>query len=213
MNNEVQSTARLAGFLMVFSFVFFLIHIVVDMTHGVKLPSMFMHCLYSLIISAYGLALCLVFRKFDPILPAFVGLWFAAQGLFLLLQGCIVLSGLVFPENFSFIPTTTSSEPLSSLEVAMNKIGRTGYICQGLAVLTLAVLILRTEAVTRWVGWLGMVAGVLSLLFGLTGMAGLLNDTASAVSFLLLSPIYFSFVLILGCKLFSGNVNEPAASS
>lgn len=212
MNSE-RNTARLAGILLVTSFILFLFHIVVDMTQGVEAPSIFSHCLYGLVVSAAGLALYLVFREHDPILPTFVGFWFAAAGLFLLLQGNMVFSGLVFSEDFSFIPTVTSPVPLSSLEIAANKIGRSGYICQGLGVLTLGVLLLRTGAIARWIGWLGCAAGVLALLFGLLGMAGLLDDTASAIGFLLLGPVHFVFILALGFRLISGNVSRPVPSN
>lgn len=210
MNNE-GNTTRLAGLLLVGCFFLFVLHMAVDILHGVKFPSIFSHWVYGLVVSSSGVALYLALRKYDQVLPTFIGFWFVAQGLFAILQGNIVMAGLVFAQDFSYIPTVTSPDPLSSVEIISNKIGRTSFICQGLGELTLALLVLRTEVVARWIGWLGRVAGTVALLFGLFGMAGLMNDDVSTIAFLALGPLHFGFILALGFKLISGNIAQPSS--
>ena len=202
MSSE-RRTERLAGMLLLLSFFLYLIHIVTAFTQGIELPTMFFYLLYGFSFSAAGVALYMVFREHDPVLSLFAGFWLVAHSLFAILEVDVIQAGLVFPEDFSFIPEETSPTAVSSIEVAMDKIGRSAYVFQGLGLLSVAVLAMRTGVVVPLVGWFGIAGGAMALLGGLVSLAGLVTYEAASRVFPFIALVTFLFILILGFKLYS----------
>ncbi len=89
----------------------------------------------------------------------------------------------------------------SSLELTMDKIGKSAFVFLGLGLLPVGVLILRTGSVARWIGWLGSAAGVLVFFGSFAGLAGILVRPASDVVIAIASLPTFAFMLILGLRL------------
>ena len=164
--------------------------------------------LYGFPVSLAGLALYMTFRKHDPTLAMFGGFGFASHGLFVVLTAAVLLVGLRFPQEFAFFGA--ESGPVagiaSSLELTMDKIGKSAFVFLGLGLLPVGVLILRTGAVARWIGWLGSAAGILAFFGFLAGLAGILEDRAIEVVIPSVMLPSFAFMLILGFRLISREV-------
>ncbi|MFQ5932466.1 MAG: DUF4386 domain-containing protein [Nitrospiraceae bacterium] len=208
-----RSTERLAGLLLVSSFFLFLGHVVTDSTLGHGRASVVFFLLYGFPVSLTGLALYMTFRKHDPTLAMFGGFGFASHGLFVVLTAAVLLVGLRFPQEFATFGA--ESGPVagiaSSLELTMDKIGKSAFVFLGLGLLPVGVLILRTGAVARWIGWLGSAAGVLGFFGFLAGLAGILGDRASGVVIPITMITPFAFMLILGLRLVSREVRGETA--
>ena len=209
-NLSKRSTERLAGFLLVSSFFLFLGHVVTDSTLGHGRASVVSFLLYGFPVSLAGLALYMTFRKHYPTLAMFGGFGFASHGLFVVLTAAVLLAGLRFPQEFATFGA--ESGPVagiaSSLELTMDKIGKSAFVFLGLGLLPVGVLILRTGAVARWIGWLGSAAGVLGFFGSLAGLAGILVGRASVVVIAIALIPTFAFMLILGLRLVSREVSS-----
>ena len=209
-----RSIERLAGILLVSSFFLFLVHVVTDSTLGTGRASVVLFLLYGFPMSFSGLALYMTFRKHDPTLAMFGGFGFASHGLFVVLTAAVLMVGLRFPQEFATFGA--ESGPVagiaSSLEMAMDKIGKSAFVYLSLGLLPLGVLILRTEAVARWIGWLGSAAGVLGFFGWLAGLIGILDDRAFEAVIPIVMITTFPFILILGIRLISREVREEIAN-
>lgn len=207
------STERLAGILLVSSFFLFLGHVVADSTLGHGRASIVFFLLYGFPVSLTGLALYMTFRKHDPILAMFGGFGFASHGLFVVLTAAVLLVGLRFPQEFALFGA--ESGPVagiaSSLELTMDKIGKSAFVFLGLGLLPVGMLILRTGAVARWIGWLGSAAGVMGFFGSLAGLAGILGGRDSEVVIAIAMIPTFAFMLILGLRLVSREVRGEIA--
>ncbi len=211
-----RSTERLAGILLVSSFFIFLGHLVTDSTLGHGRASVVFFLLYGFPVSLAGLALYITFRKHDLTLAMFGGFGFVSHGLFVVLTAAVLLVGLRFPQEFATFGAESGpvTGVASSLELTMDKIGKSAFVFLGLGLLPVGVLILRTGAVARWIGWLGSVAGVLGFFGSLAGLAGILGRPASEVAIAIPMIPTFAFMLILGLRLVSREVRrEPADRS
>ncbi|MDH3689461.1 MAG: DUF4386 domain-containing protein [Gammaproteobacteria bacterium] len=190
------------------SFFLFLGHVVTDSTLGHGRASVVFFLLYGFPVSLAGLALYMTFRKHDPTLAMFGGFGFASHGLFVVLTATLLLVGLRFPQEFATFGA--ESGPVagiaSSLELTMDKIGKSAFVFLGLGLLPVGVLILRTGAVARWIGWLGSAAGVLEFFGFLAGLAGILVGRAAEVVIPIAMLPSFAFMLILGFRLISREV-------
>ena len=202
-----RRTERLAGILLMLSFFLYLFHIVVVYTHGIALPAIFLALIYGFTFSAASVALYLVFRDAHLPLALLAGFWLVAQSLFGILEVCIIQAAFVFPDDFSFIPTVTSLTALSGLEVAMDKIGRSSTVFQGLGLLSVAVLAMRTKVIGSLVGWFGAIGASSSLIASLVSLANLATYETLSNFFPLIALVNFLFILILGIKLFSRGSN------
>lgn len=208
-----RSTERLAGILIVSSFLLFLGHVVADSALGHGRASMVFFLLYGFPVSFTGLALYMTFRKHDPTLAMFGGFGFAFHGLFVVLTSAVLLAGLRFPQEFAIFGAESGSVAgiASSLELTMDKIGKSAFVYLGLGLLLVGVLILRTGAVARWIGWLGSAAGVLGFFGSLAGLTGILGGRDSEVAMAITVIPTFAFMLILGLRLISREVRGETA--
>ncbi len=83
----------------------------------------------------------------------------------------------------------------------MDKIGKSSFAFLGLGLSLAGVLILMTDALPRWTGWLGIVVGVSGFLASLVGLAGIL---AREIAELTVGVAYLTnlvFMSILGLRL------------
>ncbi len=208
-----RSTERLAGILLVSSFFLFLGHVVTDETLGHGRASVVFFLLYGFPVSLTGLALYMTFRKHDPTLAMFGGFGFASHGLFVVLTAAVLLAGLRFPQEFAIFGAEGGPVAgiASSLEMTMDKIGKSAFVFLGLGLLPVGVLILRTGAVARWIGGLGSAAGGLGFFGFLAGLAGILVGRAAEVVIPIAMLPSFAFMLILGLRLISREVRGETA--
>lgn len=192
---------RLAGGLLVVSLTLFLGHIVTLLTLGTGLTTIVFVLFYGFPVSLAGLALYMIFRVHDPILALFSAFGFVSHGLFVVLAAALLLAGLEFPQEFATFGGGGASSvagAASALELSMDKIRTSAFVFLGLGVLPLGVLIARSGAVARWVGWLGLVAGFLGFFGLLAGLAGILGGLLSPA---VAAMIAFAFMLTLGVRL------------
>ena len=202
MNSE-RRTERIAGILLIVSFILYLFHIITAFTHGVKLPTMYLYILYGFSMGSAGAVLYLVFRRHDTVLALLGAFWLMVHSLLVIIEASIIQAGLTFPENFSYIPERTSPAAISAIEVTMNRIGRSGYVSQGIGLLLIAVLAMRTRVVGPVIGWLGIVGSAGAFVGGLVTLAYLVTYASAGKVFPFIALFTFLFMLILGCNLYS----------
>ena len=207
---------RLAGALLVTSFMLFLGHVVTLLTMGAGLTTIVFVLVYGFPVSLSGLALYRTFRTHEPTLASFSAFGFAAHGLFIVLTAALLLAGLRFPQEFATFGAETSSVTgaASVLELSMDKIRTSAFVFLGLGLLPLGVLIARTGAVARWVGWLGVVAGVLGFFGMLALLSGLFAGRPAGMQAQItaLTLTAFGFILILGVRLLARETREATES-
>jgi hypothetical protein len=208
-----RATERLAGILLVLSVFLFLGHVVTDGALGTGRASVVLFLLYGFPVSFTGLVLYMTFRKHDPTLAMFSGFGFASHGLFVVLTAAVLLAGLRFPQEFAMFGAEGGPVAgiASSLELTMDKIGKSAFVFLGLGLLSVGVLILRTGALARRLGSLGSAAGVLGFFGWLVGLAGILVGRAAEVVIPIVMLPSFAFMLILGFRLISREVRGETA--
>ena len=207
MNSE-QSTLRVAGILLLLTFLAFILHqamyMVMDPAAGPGPISSITQDLYSYLICFAGLAWYMALRKRNAVLAMFGGFGLVSHGLFVFLQTAIIDAGMAFPEDFSWIgpDADPSAGATGVLDKVAENIGRYGYTMFGLGVLSMSALILKTGVAARWIAWLGVVAGII-LLFSFTVGFDLVMARNSYITypFVMLSPVFF--ILFIGLKLFA----------
>ena len=203
---------RLAGGLLVASFLAFLGHVVTLIILGAGPVTIFLVFVYGLLIVLSAGAIYLVFGPHDRALAILGAMGFAAHGMFIVIVCAMILAQFEFALQF---PEADGAQNQSveaagrALELAMDKIRTSSFIFMGLGLLPLGALIARSGAVARWVGWLALVGGVLGF-FGL--LAALFDVVADGLSSILIWSTFltaFGFLLILGVRLFVWATGAP----
>lgn len=205
-----RGTERLTGIMLALSVIFMLAHIVGDAALGHGRTSVVLFLLYGFPVGLAGSALYITFRQHDPTLAMFSGFCFSAHGLLVVLTATILLVGLRFPEEFAFFGADGGSLTGigSSLELTMDKIGKSAFVFLGLDLSLVGVLILMTKALMRWIGWLGSVVGMLGFLISLAGLTDILvGHTAELLMGISIFTSLF-FMLTLGLRLVFHEIRE-----
>ena len=204
---------RLAGALLVTSFVAFLGHFVALKAH-LTLPLVVLFVLmYGVLIFLSAPTLYLTFRAHERTLALFGASGLAAHGLFVVLVCAMILARFKFAQEFT---TTGGAETdavvaaARALGLAMDKIRTSAFLFLGLGLVPLGVLIAWSGAVARWVGWLGVVGASLGFLGVLAGLFDVLVGGPASIPIAVL--MMFVFMLILGVRLVVRETREATVS-
>ncbi len=203
-----RSIERLAGTLLMASFVTFLGHVVTLLTLGAGLTTIRFVLIYGFLVILSAMALHQAFRPHERTLALFSAFGFAVHGLFIVLTSILLLAGFEFPEEFAATfgaKTDSVVRVASALEATMDKIRTSAFIFLGLGVAPLGALIAWSGAVVRWLGWLGAVSGVLGF-FGV--LASLFDVVVGRLMFMSIIFSMFGFILILGVRLLVRETRE-----
>ncbi len=208
-----RAIERLAGGLLVASFVAFLGHVVTLIVLGAGPVTIFLVLVYGLLIFLSAATLYLIFGPHDRPLALFGATGLAAHGVFIVIVCAMILAQFEFAQEF---PATDGAEGQSvaaagrALQLAMDKIRTSAFVFMGLGLMPLGALIAWSGAVARWIGWLGVVGGILGF-FGL--LAALLDVVGGGRGSILVWATFltaFGFLLILGVRLLMLESGAPA---
>ena len=195
---------RLAGALLVASFVAFLGHVATLLILGAGRTTILFVLVYGVLVILSAMTLYQTFRPHEPTLALFGAFGLTAHGLFIVLTCILLLAGMDFPAEFAmtFGAKTDSVVGAASVrEATMDKTRTSAFVFLGLGVVPLGVLIAWSGAVARWVGWLGVAGGIpgsLGLLAGLFKV-DLGRPTSILIEIALLAMLVF--MLVLGIRL------------
>ena len=205
-----HATDRLTGIMLLASVLLMLAHIVADVALGHGVLSAFFILLYGFPVVLAGAALCGTFSRHEPTLANLSGFCVAAHGLLIVVTGVILLVGLQFPHEFALFGAEPGSPggTASSLELTMDKIGKSAYAFLGMGLSLVGLLILLSDALPRWTGWLGLVVGISAFLACLVALADLFarGSTEAMMGIGIISNLVF--MVILGTRLISRGVQE-----
>ncbi len=199
---------RLAGALLVAAFVAFGVHFV-TLALGSLPATVLLVLLYGVLIFLSAVALYLTFRRHERTLALFGASGFTAHGLFVVLACCLILAQF---ELESEAETEAVVAAGRALELAMDNIRATAFVILGLGAVALGVLIAWSGAATRWVGWLGIVAGTLGSLGLLATMFNVVAGGPGTILMLTALLILLVFILVLGARLVAAPLGAPGRS-
>ena len=229
-----RSIERLSGALLVASIVALLGHIValiptgtpgfstdtihkilefIAQSRGAVLTSMLFLLMYGFLVMLSALALYLAFRPHERTMALFGSFALAAHGLFVVLFNMLFL---VLMESAQEFAVTSGAEAdrvaavASALLVFLLRVQGGAWIFYGLGLVPLGILIAWSGAVARWVGWLGVVSGILGFFAGWV----MLYQVAVGSLAILMGIAFFSpfvFILILGVRLLVWETREANA--
>ena len=205
---------RLAGALLVASFVAFLGHVVTLLTLGAGRTTILFVFIYGFLVILAAMTLYQTFRPHEQTLALFGAFGLTAHGLFIVLTCILLLAGSEFPEVFAMTfgaETDSVVGAASALEATMDKIRTSAFIFLGLGVVSLGVLITWSGAVARWVGWLGVVGGIPGFLGLLAGLFNVVVGGPASTLIEIALLIMFVFMLILGIRLLVQETREATA--
>ena len=231
-----RSIERIAGALLVASIVAILGHIValiptgtpgfstgsiheilefIAQSRGAVLTNMLFLLMYGFLVMLSALALYLAFRPHERTMALFGSFGLAVHGLFVVLFNILFL---VLMESAQEFAVTSGAEAdrvatvASVLLVFLFRVQGSAWIFLGLGLVPLGILIAWSGAVSRWVGGLGVVTGILGFFGGLVVLYQVaLGGLASLMGIAFFSP--FVFILILGVWLLVRETREAIAGT
>ncbi len=139
-----RAIERLAGGLLVASFVAFLGHVITLIVLGAGPVTIFLVLVYGLLIFLSAATLYLIFGPHDRSLALFGATGLAAHGVFIVIVCAMILAQFEFAQEF---PATDGAEGQSvaaagrALELAMDKIRTSAFVFMGLGLMPLGALI------------------------------------------------------------------------
>lgn len=196
-----RSVERLAGALLVAGFLAFLGHFGTLITPGIGRTTFLFIFMYGILVLLSAVTLYVTFRSHDETLALLGAFGFAAHGLCIVLACALILAGLKFPEEFA-----------GALELTADNIRMSAFVFLSLGLVPLGVLIAWSGAVPRWIGWLGVVGGIVGFLSNVPGLLDV--DIGGLTSILFMSAVLsaFGFMLILGVRLVARETVEATES-
>ncbi len=204
-----RAIERLAGGLLVASFVAFLGH-VITLVLGTGPVTVSLVLVYGLLIFLSAATLYLIFGPHDRSLALFGATGLAAHGVFIVIVCAMILAQFEFAQEFPATDGQSVAAAGRALELAMDKIRTSAFVFMGLGLMPLGALIAWSGAVARWIGWLGVVGGILGF-FGL--LAALMDVVGGGRGSILVWTTFltaFGFLLILGVRLLMLESGAPA---
>jgi hypothetical protein len=191
-----------------------LAHVAADVALGHGRASVVLILLYGFPVGLAGSALYITFRRYDPTLAMFSGFCFAGHGLLMVLTAVLLLVGLRFPEEFALYGAEPNSLTgmASSLELTMDKIGKTAFAFLGLGLNLFGLLILMSGALPRWIGWLGFSVGISGFVVSLAGLTDLFVRATTELMVGITTLASLVFMLILGLCLAFREIQEARES-
>ncbi len=207
---SIRHTERLTGILLLASVLMMIAHIIADVALGHGSASAYMVLLYGFPVGLAGAAVYRTFREADPTLAMLSGFSFAGHGLLIIVTAVLLLVGVQFPQEFALFGA--EPDPLtgatSSLELAMDKIGKASYAFLGLGLSFIGLQILLTNVLPRRTGWLGLAVGISGFLACLADLADLLSRNTSEIVVGICILASLIYVLILGLRLVSRSMAD-----
>ena len=168
---------------------------------------------YGLLIFLSAAAIYLTFGPHDRALALFGAMGLAAHGILIVVACCLILAYFQLGEEF---PVAGGAEggpaaaAASALELTMDMIRSSAFVFMGLGLMPLGVLIVRSGAVSRWVGWLGIVCGILGCFGLLATLFDLVGGFSDSILLMITLLSTFGFLLILGVRLLVWETRAPA---
>ncbi len=210
-----QAVDRLTGIMLIASVLVMFAHVAADVALGHGRASAFFVLLYGFPVGLAGAAVYSTFRRQDPAIAMLSGFCLSGHGLLAVLTGVLLMVGVQFPAEFALFGAEPGSPTgmASSLEMTMDKVGKSAYAFLGLGLGLVGLLILATRALPRWIGWFGLAAGTAGFLACLAGLGDLFTRSTmeAVVGIAILSNLVF--MAILGVRLVSSQVREARAPS
>lgn len=199
-----RTVERLAGGLLVASFLTFLGHVVTLAVSGTGQLTFLLVLVYGFLIMLSAMTLYLVFGQHDRTLALFGAAGLAVHGMFIVIVCAIILARFTFIEEFAG-NNGEAGEAVAvaarALALAMDKIRSSAFIFMGLGLAALGILIAWSGAVARWMGWLGIGSGLLGFLSLMGGLFNFVAVDRDSILVLLTFLSSFGFLVILGVRL------------
>ena len=199
-----RGSERLSGAFLVLSFVLFLAHLVTLFVLEADLATILLVFMYGFLVSLSGVSLYLTFRPHGQAFALFGAFGFTVHGLFVVLACAHLLAGFQLPQELAAAPrggTESMAGAAVALDLAMDRIRASGFMFLGLGMAALGVLIVRSGAVARSMGWFGIVGGAVGFFGFLAGISNLMLGTVASVVTITVILGVFAFILILGVRL------------
>ena len=195
-----RSIERLAGAFMVIGLISFIAHSF-TLEQGVRPITILLVLVYGVMIILSAWLIYRVFYSHERTLAQFGAFGLAVHGVFVIVVCALLLAQLKFRQEFVATvgpETDAATTAARALALAMNMIRTSTFLFLGLGLVPLGALISSSGAVARWIGWLGIVAGILGFLVVLAALFDVIVGRGMFLGSVLLM---FGFVLILGIRL------------
>ena len=205
-----RGNQRLAGAFLVAAHVFFLAH---SVTYALDKASatVLLILLYGLFVVLSAMTLYLTFARLERTVALLGASGLAVHGIFMV-AGCALL--LARFDLAAELTPAGGSEPESvaaiarALELAVIKLRFAAFVFLSLGMLALGGLIARSGAVARWLGWLGVVGGIVGVPLMLASLLGIdLGGSADIPTMAVFLPALV-FLIGLGVRLLAREVGE-----
>ncbi len=174
------------------------------------LTNMVFLLIYGFLVIPSALALYVAFRLHERTMALFSAFSLAVHGLSVILFNILFLVVMESAEEF----TETSGAEADAVATVANtflvflfRVQGAAWIFLGLGLVPLGILIVRSGAMARWVGWLGVVSGIGGF-FGGVVMLYEVSVGAAAILVGIASFSPFVFILILGIRLIVRETRE-----
>jgi hypothetical protein len=175
--------------------------------HGMYLTSMSAGLVSSILLITMAAGLYSIFRTSHRFLALATSFLLLAAALVWLISAASGLALASLAQEFvsaSRIQAEATSSSARAVDLVRESTGRVGFTLAGLGTFTLGVLIAWKDALPKWLGWLGVVVGILMLLIW--------NDSA-AVLHRVGGTGYLLWLLIIGGWLLVRGSQAPQSSS
>lgn len=169
--------------------------------HGMYLASMSAGLVSSILLIMLAAGLYSIFRARHHFLALATSFLFLAAALAWLTSAASGLALASLAQEFVSAPGIQAEATASSaraVDLVRESTGRVGFTLAGLATLTLGLLIAWKDALPKWLGWLGVVVGIL-MLFIWNDSAAVLHR-AGGTGYLLWLLITGGWLLVRGSQ-------------
>ena len=210
--SSLRDARGLSGIMLGLSVFLMLAHIVAAVVLGNGRVSTILILVYGVSAGLAGAALYISFRRHDTVLAMFIGHCISGHGLLIVLAAVALLAGLGYPGEFALYgaepnPVTGAA---SLTELIMDKTGKSAYLILGLGLSMVGLFGFLTDALPRWIGWLGLGTGISGFTASLLGLADVFGPGTTEIIVGISYLTCLAFMSILSIRLVSPKREKPA---
>ncbi len=191
--NALKSSQRFAGLSLILAFSFFAVHFYTIFGMRNWSLTIFLVLLYGLMIFVAAIPINQLFKSHHETHAQYVQAGFMTHGILVAIVCSLIMSRLKLMQEFpeGDVLNTTSQ----GLELTMDQVRSVSFIFLGIGLFFLGKLIRNT---IKWLGWAGIISGVLVMLGFLTYFMDVMAEDLVRIVFLSMMAVTMIFLLVLG---------------